>query len=223
VDFCIIATRQTLARFKWLSSLKAIYKVLAFIASLVLLWWSLREIFGGLPPIGKRWWAIVILSTVVCVLLMLIGIIKAFHEKTTQEIYVANEAIKKEYADSAARIEMWTLFKGRFDVLADLLDYRGWSGNAGAPLSTGEIERHEADFHNKLQDQLGPDWTQDYFAKFGGIPDDLFSQKNRMQVHSNQCHKIIQTERARQQSIAAKANQQKQEVLTMYRETDNTN
>jgi len=39
-------------------------------------------------PLGKRWWAILLLSVACVLLLVLIGIIKRFHERTVTELYV---------------------------------------------------------------------------------------------------------------------------------------
>lgn len=66
--------------------MKTAYKIIAFIVTAILLWWSLKEIVEALPPLGKRWWAIIILSLALASLFTLIGIIKSFHERTVEQL-----------------------------------------------------------------------------------------------------------------------------------------
>jgi hypothetical protein len=211
-DFCATSITRLLYRHRWFSSVKTIYKVLAFMASLVLLWWSLREIVERLPPIGKRWWTIVTLSIVVTLFLILIGFIKNFHERTVNEIYEANEGITTEYADCAKQIEWLMLVRGRGDTLSSLLE----ADNA-QPLSRLEIQLYESDLRNTL-DRFGPNWANSHFEGFSAaVPNSLSGQRDRINVHRNRLHDFIQARRAHRLAIAGKANSQKQEVLTTYR------
>jgi len=191
---------------------KTIYKALAFLASLVLLWWSLREIVERLPPIGHRWWTIIILSIAVTFLLILIGLIKNFHEWTLSEIYKANDGITAEYADCAEQIEWLTLILGRGDTLSSLLE----ADNA-QPLSKLEIQLYESAIRTTL-DRFGPNWADSHFVDFDRVvPESLSGQQDRINIHRNRLNAFIQARRAHRIEIAKKASSQKQEVLTTYR------
>ena len=158
-------------------------------------------------------WIVIALLIVLSFLLLLLDGARRLHGRTIQEIYAAQAGLIKEYADSFDRIELLTLFKGRFDALGSLLDNRRWKDSAGPPLSSPEIQYQEADFHNKLQDYFGPDYVQEYFRRLGHVPDSVQGQTDRIRAHSNEVHRHIQSQRQRQFSIAAKAEEQKQNIL----------
>jgi hypothetical protein len=207
-SFCV----TSLYKHRLFTSMKTIYALVAFIASVVLLWWNLKDIVRALPPIGKRWWAIIFLALVVALLLILIGFIKSFHERIVRKIYQADEGITEEFADCAERIEWLTLILGRGDALSSLLE----ADNA-QPLSRLEIQLYESDVRTTL-DRFGPNWAESHFEGFpASISESLSDQQRRMNVHRSRLHALIQAQRAHRQSIAAKANSQKQEVLATYR------
>lgn len=219
--FLCLSFKQLFPPAKYRSVIRGVWGLIIFVLGFIVadyfgipLKQIVLPIYHLLPAL---WWIIIVLVLAAILLLFVINGARRIHEKTLNEVYAANEATIEEYLGCAANIERWTLFKGRFDVLQDLLDFRSWPGNTGDPLTREEIERHEADFHNWLQDRRGADWTQDYFASLGEIPESLRGQMDRMRVDSDQCHRIIREEQVRQQSIAAKANKQRHDLLTLHR------
>jgi hypothetical protein len=121
----------------------------------------------------------------------------------TRQGLLANDAITKEYAESASRIELWKLFQGRFDALYLLLDNRRWPDSKGAPLSSEEIQWHEADFSNKLLDWFGDDYRTAYFKHLGDIPENVLAQSERLRSHSNLMHQQMAALIARSPFAAA--------------------
>jgi hypothetical protein len=138
--FCGHAVREQLRQSRWLKSIKTAYKVIAFISTLILLWWSLREIVEALPPLGKRWWAIIILSFVIACLLTLIGVIKSFHERTVREVNELHERTVAEasagYKSRARIIEKLSYVNG----LAEEIDKRYWINKESPKPSKEELE-----------------------------------------------------------------------------------
>ncbi len=163
--------------------------------------------------LSPAWWAVIALAIVVIALLLIVNGARRFHRTALDNVYIANDAITKEYAESASRIEVRKLFQGRFDALYLLLGNRRWPGSKGAPLSRQEIQWHEGDFSNKLLDWFGDDYRTAYFQQLGDIPENGLEQSERLRSHSNLMHQQIQTERGRQQVIAQRANEMKQGFL----------
>jgi hypothetical protein len=163
--------------------------------------------------LSPAWWAVIALAIVVISLLLIVNGARRFHRTALDKVYLANDAVTKEYAESASRIELWKLFQGRFDALYLLLDNRRWPDSKGAPLSSEEIQWHEADFSNKLLDWFGDDYRTAYFKQLGDIPQNVLAQSERLRSHSNLMHQQIQTERGRQQVICQRANEMKQGIL----------
>jgi hypothetical protein len=163
--------------------------------------------------LSPAWWAVIALATLVISLLLIVNGARRFHRTALDNVYLANDAVTKEYAESASRIEMWKLFQGRFDALYLLLDNRRWPGSKGAPLSREEIQWHEADFSNKLLDWFGDDYRTSYFQQLGDIPENVLEQSERLRSHSNLMHQQIQAEKGRQQVIAQRANEMKEGCL----------
>jgi hypothetical protein len=86
LNFCRIAVDSEILQGRWLKSMKATYKIVSAIATVILAWWGAKELVQMLPPLGKRWWAIIILSLFSGCLLFLVGVIKSFHEKTVSKL-----------------------------------------------------------------------------------------------------------------------------------------
>lgn len=217
LQFCRLAFQDKFPSERYHLLKKIVVPLLLFVMA-----WVLGAYFGVplksiVLPIyrllpGATWVVIVLLLAIVFLLLLLDGA-RRLHGRTIREVYIAQAGIIKEYADSFDRIELLTLFKGRFDAIGSLLDNRRWKDSAGPPLSKPEIQYQEADFHNKLQDYFGPDYVQEYFGRLGDIPDSVQGQTDRIRVHSNEAHRHIQSQRQHQLSIAAKVQEQKQSIL----------
>jgi hypothetical protein len=217
LQFCRLAFQDKFPSKKYQLLKKIVVPLLLFVMA-----WVLGAYFGVplksiVVPIyrllpGAAWIVIVLLLAIVFLLLLLDGA-RCLHARTIREIYMVQAEIIKEYADSFDKIELLTLFMGRFDAIGSLLDNRRWKDSAGPPLSKPEIQYQEADFHNKLQDYFGPDYVQEYFGRLGDIPDSVQGQTDRMRVNSNEAHRHIQSQRQHRLSIAAKAQEQKQNIL----------
>jgi hypothetical protein len=92
--------------------MKVGYKLTALLVTAAVTWWGLPSLVHMLPAIGGRYWTIIILSFSIALLLVLIGMIKTFHDTTVGDL-------NEEMSTRLDNVRTLTKVVSRADILRD--------------------------------------------------------------------------------------------------------